>query len=376
MTKFASLILIFVFSVFAVNMNAEIKNENKPLKGEWDFQPQPVWEVESAGDDVLSEARAIHPDDNGNVFLFEGKHRKFFAFAPDGKFLYSFGKTGEGPGEYKLVFDFFLVGNYVIAPDQGKIHYFTRKGEFVKSANPGVLFFPRLFIDENRFITVDEVNEKKKQYEKLEIYDLDRKSRSALTEITAEKSLTASAESEGRQMTLVIKIGDITPVVVITLHQNLLYYGKNDNYLVKKIDLNGKELLAFSLQGRKQKEITREYKKKRIDQIKLNGGAIPADMAKQMIDGMPDYAPYFNRITIEENGLIYVFMNDPANETGLEIDIFSPEGKYLYHGRLTLPGGLIKAGGLEIKGNFLWAFTEDNDGERKLVKYKIVKPSI
>jgi hypothetical protein len=374
--KAARLILILVFSVFILSLNAGVKNENKPLKGEWNFQLEKVWEVDSAGEDVLVQARTIQVDDKGNIYLLEGKHSKFYVFSPAGKFLYSFGKRGEGPGEYKFVFNFFLEGKYVIVPDQGRIHYFTKEGKFVKAVNPGFLTFPRTFIDENRFIMIQSHTEEKKEYEELEIYDLNTKERSNLAEVVAEKSLTATRSSGGRRMVMQIKIGDATPSVVTTMHDNALYFGKNDKYLIKKIDLNGNELLTFSLQGKERKKIPLEYKKKRIGRISLNGGKLPNEMAEQIIKGMPDYSTYFSQITIEENGLIYVYISNAANETGQEIDIFSPGGKYLYHADIILPEGLIKTspGPVVIKGNSLLVFVEDHEGETKLVKYKIVKP--
>jgi len=374
MKYITSFILFFSLILFISNLNAEVKNEDKPLKGEWDFQLQPVWDVESAGEDVLVSVRAIRVDDNGNIYLFEGKHNKFFVFDSNGELSNSFGKRGEGPGEYKDVFNFFLINDSIIAPDQGRIHYFSKKGKFLKTVNPGFISFPRTFIDENRFIMIHENEDEKQKYEKLEIYDLERKKRSLLAEVVAEKLLSASSESGGRQMAVKIKISNTTPVVVLALHNNSLYFGKNDLYSIKKVDLKRNELLSFSLKGRERKKIPMDYKKKLVERISLNNRKMPPAMVDQIVKGMPEYAPYFNQISIEEKGLIYVYINDPANERGQEIDIFSPEGKYLYHAHIVLPDGLIKTRGIVIKGEFMYVFAEDNDGERKLVKYKIVKP--
>ena len=366
-------LLILVSSVFS--LPAEIKNENKPSLGQWDFKLEKIWELDSAGDYPLVQVQSINVDNKGNLFLLEGKHFKFFVISPGGKYLYSFGNRGEGPGEYKFAFNFFLVNDAIIVPDQGKINYFKTNGEYVKSVNPGIMMFPREFIDENRFILVQDREDEKKTYEKVEIYDLNTNKRFTLAEVTAEKALNASSSSGGGQMVLRIKIGDTTPMVIAAVYDNVLYYGKNDNYLIKKTDFNANELLSFSLQGKERKKIPLEYKKKRIDQISLNGGKIPSELAEQIINSMPDYSTYFSNISIEENGLIYVYLNDAANETGQEIDIFSPQGKYLYHAITTLPEGLKRSGPIEIKGSYLYVFAEDEEGEGKLLKFKITKPT-
>lgn len=89
MTRNASLILIMIVSLFVFNLHAEVKNENKPLKGQWDFQLQKMWEVGNAGEDVLVEARVLQVDDDGkvygNVYVLDMKYFKFFVFSPEGE---------------------------------------------------------------------------------------------------------------------------------------------------------------------------------------------------------------------------------------------------------------------------------------------------
>jgi hypothetical protein len=378
MIKDTRLILILIISLFVFNLNAGVKNDNKPLKGQWDFQLQKMWEVGSAGDDVLVEARLIHVDDDGkvygNVYLLDMKYFKFFVFSPQGEFLFSFGKRGEGPGELKFPFSFFIQDNYIIVPDQGRIHYFTKKGKFVKTVNPGFISHPKTFIDDNRYIMVQDREDEKSKFEELEIYDIDTKERATIAQVTAEKALTASSDTGQGRMELKIKDTNTTPLVVVTTHNNVLYFGKNDNYRIKKIDLKGNELLSFSIRERERKKIPLAYKKKRISNIKLNGQKMPEELAKQLIKGMPDYCTYFSNVTIEENGLIYVYLNDITNETGQGIDIFSPEGKYLCHADIILTDGLKPVSPMVIKREYLYIFAEDNEGERKLVKYKISKP--
>jgi hypothetical protein len=52
-----------------------------------------------------------------------------------------------------------------------------------------------------------------------------------------------------------------------------------------------------------------------------------------------------------------------------------PQGQYLYHAVIELPKGLRNRGTLVIKGEHPFAFAEDEKGDRRLVKFKIKKPS-
>lgn len=94
-------------------------------------------------------------DEEGTTFVYDMKYSRFFVFSKDGEFLYEFGKQREGPGEYRQVFNFFLVEGNIVVPDMNKIHFFDRKGGFIRSEMPGgSMIFPRAFVDAANFLTV------------------------------------------------------------------------------------------------------------------------------------------------------------------------------------------------------------------------------
>ncbi len=351
--------------------SAVVKNADEPVKGEWEFALHKAWEIDAIGEDILTQVNAIRIDEKGNIYLVENKLLKIYILDPGGKLLYSFGKRGEGPGEIKFPLGFFLEGGHIIVVDLGRFHYFSRTGQFIKSENPGMMVMPRAFLDDHRFIMVPQQPEDRKQAnDRLQLFDLESQKRTTITEISAEKQATYSSER------LVLKVIDplTHPTVVVEPHGESLFFGKSDRYLVKKIDLQGQELLAFSLAGRKQKKIPEAFLRKRFEGITFNNGKMPKEMVDQMVKASPDQATYFYRIRVDESGLIYVFVSDPANRQGREIDIFSPAGKYLYHGQIKLTDNYTLRSNLTIRGNILCVFAEDEEGETKLVKYHIQTP--
>ncbi|MCP4158074.1 MAG: hypothetical protein GY757_60785 [bacterium] len=74
-----------------------VENDDKPAKGDWDFQMEKEWTVSTAGEDVLVHPASLNFDEAGNLYLLDHKHGKVFAFDPAGKHLHTFGKKGEGP---------------------------------------------------------------------------------------------------------------------------------------------------------------------------------------------------------------------------------------------------------------------------------------
>jgi outer membrane protein assembly factor BamB len=364
-----SLILMFCITLFG----AEVKNPDKPLKGTWDYKPEKMWGVSMVGEDPLVEVRWTEIDDAGNVYVLEGKQNKFYVFNPEGKLLLSFGKKGEGPGEIRFAFIFFIVGDQVIVPDMGRLHYFDKKsGTFIKSVILETMngLMPREFIDVNRFVTVPDGEGSKSS---IQLYDTTTKKRETILEFGAERVMDLRSEGEGRRMVVRILDPTTNPGIVMTLANNKLFIGKSDNYMFKTIDLKGAELFSFSLEGRKRRKITEEFKKSRADNMRLNGQKLPPDMAKQMIASIPDEATYFQRIEVDHKGNIYVYVTDLLKQNAREIDIFSPKGEYIYHSEIAFPTGQIIRAEPDIyfKDGFFYAAIEDEEGELELAKYKI-----
>ncbi len=371
--------LIIVFLVlFGITLSADdavVTNKDKPLKGDWDFKPEKIWEVGNAGDSLLVEIRQFRVDDAGRVYVLEGKQLKIHVFSPEGKHLFSFGQKGEGPGEFKFIFTFFLLDDLLIVPDMGRFHYFEKKnGNYLKTiALQSSGMFPRAFIDKDRFLTIAPKEDEKSEIDKVVMFDLNTKQRSPVAQIGAEKPTKMESNTGGRRMSISISDSSLNPTLVLYQKGDMLYLAKSDHYLVKAIGLKGKKKFSFSLEGRIRKKVSEEYKKSRLDGIVLNGMKLPPDMKKQMIAGTPDIATYFSGIDGDDKGNIYVFPSDPGNNSSSAMDVFSPKGKYLYRAVFRAPEGYTLNSGITIKGDYLYTVLNDDEDEPKVVKFKINK---
>ncbi len=381
MKRIAIITVVLVFSL-AFNLWADgpnikiIENKGKPVYGEWKFNAQLSWATDKAGDDVPVRVGRIRVDSKGNVYVLEVTQTTIFVFDPNGKFIRSIGKKGEGPGEMKMAFDFFLVDNNLIVPDMGKIHFFSLEGKYLHSVHTGsAMIFPRAFIDANRFIYVSEQDEPGKKSGKpdlLKIFALDTKKSTLILEFSPEARMSASSGG----MVVMFKDSSTTPGIILDYVDGKMIFGKSDRYLIKQTNLEGKESLAFTLEDRERKKIPLAVKEKRFENVRVNNARIPKDMLAQLVKGIPDEAPFFNRIMIAPTGLIFVFVSDLVNETGREVDIFSPTGKYLYHGEIKLPTNYKYKTPLAFDTNtsHIYVFAEDEEGESKLLKCTISLP--
>jgi hypothetical protein len=364
-----NLMIICLVSLFlAAPINAVVKNDDKPAKGRWDFGLKEMWSVDGAGTNPLVAVQNIQVDDKGNVFFMDRKFRKIAAFDSNGKDLVYFGKTGEGPGEVRRMVQFFLQGPNIIVEDRGgRLHYFSKKGEYAKTVRYNSRSEIKGFIGDSRFVSIlsNFGTKAEKENENLEIYDIEEKNSTVIASLKPEEIVRVAKGSGKDRMEFEAHINELTPAVIVCTSGSSIFFGKNDRYFIKKTDFSGKELFSFSLEGRPAKTVSKK------DKEGLFGGGLPPDIIQGLVKGLPDQCTFFTKIHVDEKGFIYVYTPDLSKPNDQDMDIFSPSGQYLYRSAITLPGGITPAAAPVFAGEHLYVFAEDEEGERKLVKYKI-----
>jgi|GEM_PF-4824799 len=79
---------------------------------------------------------SICVDDEGNLYVADGKHKTIFKFSKDGEFIKTIGREGQGPGEFMDEFMEISFGNdkkiYVVDNVRLKIIVYGKDGEFIK----------------------------------------------------------------------------------------------------------------------------------------------------------------------------------------------------------------------------------------------------
>ncbi|MCK5055320.1 MAG: 6-bladed beta-propeller [Candidatus Aminicenantes bacterium] len=357
---------IFLIASFLLS---GVINEDKPLKGMWNFNMVKLWEVEEAGKDFFVSMR-IRSDENETVFVADQKNFKTYIFDKSGKFILSFGKKGEGPGEMKRFGSLYLENNKLIYYENNRVHYFSKEGKYIETVIiPGDLT-PRLFIDENSFISAPRMNwEDPKGESRCIIYNVKDKNKKLLFEYFTYKKGVARRASKKSRSTFSFSNSSITPMLVLAYRDNKIYFGMNNEYKIKVKDLKSRDEFDFSIK-RKEKFVPGVYK----NEI-LKGVNFPADVKRQIKEGLPDHFTFFEGILIDRNGNIYVFVTDPVEENSRKIDIFSAGGTYIYSAEIKVEKGLVIRSS-HFSNDKLYMGVENEDGDLKLVKYKIDIPKI
>jgi hypothetical protein len=364
------LILLTLFPMAGIL--PQVVNKDKPRHGEWDLKPEKVWETGRAGDEVLGLPQGMLVLDDGVVFLSDVANRKDYIFGPDGHFVRSFAPSGQGPGEVQRHGRFFLVDDKVIIPDMGRIHYFTKEGGYLRTAIKDCE--PHVFIDENRLIDAPLspvfLPEGKG---KIALCDL----RSGRDTVISEYSAFEGGVARGGGEVVDMIVPLFSPLITIGYSEGRLYWGMSDRYMIHVTDLEGREITSFSVDRKKTRVSTRDKREY------FKSDSLPADILKQIVDGLPDELTCFHRIEVHDD-LVFVFVPEIDLENKRlrirQIDIFSPEGTYLYKARLNFGKSRVHLSSplrnIVIKGGFLYAVLQNEEDDVLLAKYKISLPNL
>jgi hypothetical protein len=369
------LFLLMILSGFVFAFSTEVKNPDKPAKGDWDFKLKKIWEIDHVGENIFARLSEPQVSNEGNILVRDSKVNKTYIFSADGKFVKFFAIKGEGPGEIRTHFQAYLVGDtgtFVIA-DFDRLHYFKTDGTFVKTVTN--TFFrrrPVFFIDDDEFIA-SPLNVFRSPDKKGAIRKVNLKTGTDTLISEFQIFTGGSINRQGGSARLIIIVG-LSPMMTVGRGTEKIYYGVSDAYKINVVDLDGKSLFAFSV-NRKNKKISKEEKKELFAGIKN----MPENERKQLIKNFPDEPTHFYHIE-EIDGLIYVFVPDPlrrfeGHQQPKQIDIFSPDGKYLYKTNINVEKGW-RPESLMIKKNNLYSVLQNGDGDIKLVKYQISLPKI
>lgn len=367
-------LLIITLIIMSGLVQAEtVTNEPTPAKGVWNFSVQKIWRQDSARDEPLAGIRNIRLDKQGNIYLLSSRRRRLHAFDFLGKHLFSFGKKGEGPGEFKHAINMFLAGDNIIVQGYNQIHYFNRKGEYLQRIGTGQPYMISAFLDSHRAVVTSFKPEDLNRDDR-EVHIMNFKTGEAvlLTRLPRQRTVRFSS----REIAMIMRIPQAAADFELALAGNHLYFAWSDRYLIKKTDFSGKELLSFSLSGPERVKLSDSTKMSFLKTRILPRMDFSEKALSRMAAQIPDHVPCFHQIFVDKQGLIYVLAVDFADPGKRKVDVFSPAGRLLYQGEIELGNGDIFVSEPRFHEDRMIVFSEDRAGERYLTAYRISLPSV
>ncbi|MFH1373796.1 MAG: hypothetical protein ABII79_08380 [bacterium] len=362
-------LLLLVTIIVVMVCGGCTKESDMSAPREWAFEMEKVWEIQQIGEDELLRPAEPRVADDGTLYFHDFARHLSYIIDGDGKLVSTFAPRGSGEGEVPFYINCFPAGDYVVICAMDAFHFFTRQGRFVKAV-PNNLFvrFPLAFKNENEFwvapgalgdspgglVVVTHVNLASGEETTVHEFAL----------FNEEKNPTGGGVVVG--LTPQVKMG-------FDRQSDRVYYGKNSDTVIYRLAGGGGKVDSFSFTGVQQPVSEAE---KRNHFAKFD---IPEEPMAMMVEALPDQMAYYNRIQVVD-GLVYLFSAESIDhaQSGQVVNIFSPEGRHLYYGRIQVEEGwhISSPDNLQLAHGFIYAVQENDAGDKKNRQIQDSTPSI
>lgn len=306
-------------------------------------------------DKSFAEVSNFVVDDEGIIYALDFKDQKIKVFDEAGKFVRSFGKKGQGPGELDMPAAIHLTpDNELIVEDatQRKLVYFTLEGTFIKQ----ISFADRMALvnllmgPQGNFMGRELKLEGQKMFFVIKKLDPELKSLFSLDQIEFNFPVPGSGSK--------INLMDMLSLYQFDSSGNI-YYSRNIDYEIKVYAPDGKHVKSIQKEYEPQK-ITEEDIEEILDKIPNVGGF----NVKEMFT-FPKTFPPIQFFTLDEDGRIFVRTWEKGKEKGEYVfDVFDPEGRYISRFSSNMDVRLWKKGKV-------YSYEENEEGFNIIKRYKV-----
>jgi hypothetical protein len=314
-------------SVKSVDGVTVVKNGKRPAAragSEAKLSLEPIWTV-GGGDSPeqdFSRISAVAAHDDGSVFILDGKENRIFAFDAKGRFLRSFGKKGQGPGELNGPIGLMITpaGELLVEDSLNRrLSYFSLNGKFLRQQSMGLgLGLSGIMMDRNgRIVARSMTFEGGKIGFEIKTYDKDLKPGKTLAKVEV-------ADLGKLKMDPLSRAAEI---IFAPDGRGRIFMGSSKGYLIRVIDFDGRLL----------RTIEREFdpvpvsKEDRDKFLKLFGGtAAGAGVNLKDRIVLPDVYPPYSDFIVNRDGRLLVQTYEKGTRAKERFyDVFDAEGRYL-----------------------------------------------
>lgn len=341
-----------------------VHNPAEPLKGTIDLELEEILRIDpmevNAEDFIIF--RGFWKDPYGNIYFYDMKTIKAFQFNSDGKFLGSFIRRGRGPGEfpqYTGVYFAFVRDGEIWAKGGFKISRFDMDRNLLGEFKLSGTYSSVTFVDENRFL--GKRRQVKEEDEEIQNWDI-----VTLVEIVSGEKENILTDFFKAKNVGIIRVGKsafaenwATPNLycVYDDHKRRIYAALNTEYKISVYELDGKTAHVID---REYNHISLTLKEK--NDIIVSIFERPIDY---IVKGYPDKLCAIRTLKLLPRGYIAVYSISGIQK--YTIDVYDPEGKFLYV--LTPPEGLPLEDAEFYKHGF--GLKEEKEDRDVYVEYRV-----
>ncbi len=292
--------------------------------------------VEGDENYMFDEFVFFNTDDQGNFYVIDFDKRRIQKYNPEGKYILSIGREGQGPGEFQAIsIPRFDKNGHLYITDYGnlRISFFDTDGKYLKQLNiPGVL--ENLYMNSRGYFISSFSSYLENGYRIVfGLFDdqfnvvQEFHSRTNEFEISGGRDLTSRAKFTASILNQIV----FQPRPVYTVTDNdYIYFGYPEDYTIDIYSPDGIPLRTIKREydSIKVGEKDKEYFVENI--AKPFMGNRPEDYKKEVVKFIeyPKYKPAYYNFTLMENGWLAVVVEFIEGEYTL-FDLFDEEGIYI-----------------------------------------------
>lgn len=362
---------------------AEVRNADRPARGEWSFSPRQIWSVDQAGGQPLQRPAELRVLADGTSVFHDFDAAVSHVFAPDGKHVAAFAARGDQPGQVSRYLNCFVAGDEIVVGTPSDLHFFARDGAF-RGSQPNNLFarFPLVFLGgRTALLAPGSLAGLAGGVARIVRVDFASGEESAFAELTvagpgggAGGTGGAGGAAGGAPRGPMIMVRGLTPAVEAAYDRDLgrVYYGCTTDYAIHAATADGASLGAFRLE-RPRQPVDEAAKREHCADVGL-----PAEHVAAIVAALPDEFASFRQMWAG-GGMVYVLPPAGlAREVAAQpIDIFAADGRYLHRAELRLPGDLrFSPDGVALVGSDLYALCVDGEGRWSLRRFAVAVPEV
>ncbi len=324
-----AIVLVFIFFIFMIltlqAQKVQIKKENgitvilnpkKPVKLPGMPTTLKLTEELCLGKEtkdenyMFSELNSVQVDDHGNIYTLDSKEILVKVYDKNGKHLRTFGKKGQGPGEFQSLRRMFIAeGEKLTFQDtrNKRFSYYSLNGECLKETSYGKWNLGRVQADSQKYIygetiAIDETGTKQK------IVKFDPQF----------NQISELAYLEIKMMPPSINAMPTRFFFMITKEDNFIWV------VTSKYELN-----VINSKREKIKKIVKNYNPVKITDAEKErlkeriGDSLPQDIKLEW----PENYPPLYYFALDDRGLIYVSTYEKDVNENIYFDVFDAEGR-------------------------------------------------
>ncbi|MFN2317433.1 MAG: 6-bladed beta-propeller [Gemmatimonadales bacterium] len=352
--------------------------------GETGWQLELVQEItgEEGAESELINPQSIAIDDWGRVYVVDQKPMTIKVYGPDGAFIRTIGREGEGPGEFRVGFLAVHNGHVVIHdPRVARTSVWDTAGTFQRSWTSSCCYWSDIQVDRQARIYVPTMIQAPRDAPSRGTPYVRWKMQGAAVDTiwvprneSQSRTWTVSTGSGTRSVARMMMTVPLTPRIVSTLNPDGgVVYGWSGDYQIAVSSAGEDTSMVF---GRSWTPVPITAERKRFEveaMIAQVGPNIEDNTLRQTFktEDIPDAAPAYISVNVDREGHRWLRLDPGMDSTRSTFDIFNAEGVYL--GALGVSPALPLYGRMAFGRGELVVARENEDGLPVVARYAIRK---